>query len=100
MHGGNQVERMSDPEILRPGLVYRIAYQPADHFVSPVTTTKIPYFAVVSDTTRRPIGFAFDENDAQTICLAMDLLTATVKGDRSRLRELSKLIDALNKGFN
>lgn len=87
-------------------IVYKIAYHPANHFVVPAATKKpdgsegLPYFNIVEDSTRRLVAMAIVENDAQTICLALDLLTATVRGDRTRLRELARLVDALKTGFN
>ena len=77
-------------------LAYTITYQPGKYFVVPATSSQgIKYFNIVNEATRQPIGYTYTENDASSICLALDLLNAMVAGDRTRVRELGKLIDKL-----
>lgn len=74
---------------------YKIHFQPGRYFVQPAQTGAIPYFHIVDDETRQPVAVAFSENMALTLCLSLDLISAMIKGDRQRGRELTKLIDDL-----
>lgn len=77
-------------------LAYRITYTPGKYFVIPAVSSQgVKYFNIVNEQTRQPVGYAYAENDAQSICLALDMLNAMVAGDRTRVRELGKLIDKL-----
>jgi hypothetical protein len=77
---------------------YTIHYVPGKYYVAPaMSTAQVPYWNVIDDATRQPIGIFFSENQAQTICLALDLMHSTLIGDRTHVRELLKLIEGLRQ---
>ncbi len=78
-------------------LEYTIKYRPGKYYVAPSESSQgIPYYAVCSETGR-PAAICPDANDARTICLALELIHAQVYGNRERVRDLMKLVDALAK---
>jgi hypothetical protein len=77
---------------------YQITYTPGKYYVAPAVSSQgVKYWNVINEATRQPVAYAFTENESQSICLALDLLNAMVSGDRTRVRELGKLIDKLKQ---
>lgn len=81
---------------------YAVRFQPGRFHVVPAQSQgpagTLPFFYIVDDKSGRQIGFAVERNDAQTLCLSLEILSAMLEDDRTRFRDLAKLVDALKKG--
>ncbi len=84
-------------------VIYQISYTPERFYVAPTEAVKDAagnviaprYFAICSNQTRQPVAFAFDENFARTVCLALELVRCQLYGDKKKTTALLKLIEKL-----
>lgn len=74
---------------------YTIKFVPENYYVQSMGGTEgVPiYFVVIGAISRRPVAFAYDENTAKTICLALELVRSQVYGETAKARSILNLID-------
>jgi hypothetical protein len=81
-----------------PDLSYTITFRAARYYAAAgESSQKVPFFYIVDDETRQPVAYAFNENMAKIICLALELVNARVTDDRAHERELGREIDKLKQ---
>lgn len=78
-------------------LTYTVTYAPDSYYVEEIaqTLTTPRYWTIDSKATGKQLAFAFDENTAKTLCLALELIKAQVCGDTKRAKQILTLIDRL-----
>lgn len=90
-------------------LQYTITFYPGRYYVCPMGQDDRPigpvqgkgqqqpirYWAVVDETTRLSVAFAFDENSAKVICLALDFMNAQMQGDSAKVASIQGAIDKI-----
>jgi hypothetical protein len=90
---------MSDKGVIS----YNIKFIPGNYYVKEIVPTRLlnsnapHYWAVMDAQNHSPVGFAFEENAARTICLAMELLTAQALGDKTKTMEVLRAVERIRQ---
>lgn len=87
---------MNDPalETLGGVIVYTVTWVPGHYMYRQANAgTDKPYYAIISDSDVT-MGFAFTEDDAKRICMALDVVYNYVSGDN---KANNGLLNALGK---
>lgn len=80
-------------------LSYTVTYTPDAYYVEeiPPQINTPHYWTINSKATGKQVAFAFDENIAKTLCLALELIKAQVSGDSKKATQILRLIDRLSE---